>query len=156
MNQALSHTDYIPTMPEIVALQTAMSNLPQIVEGLVTENYFVKVGSVFLYCRKATIPAGRRLVGRTHKHGHFFILTCGTMQVWTDKTYRIVEAGDVVSASSGVKRVLVSLTDCVGMNLHITTSDNMEEIEKELLEEDETSLFDIYNNLKAPRLIQGD
>jgi mannose-6-phosphate isomerase-like protein (cupin superfamily) len=133
-----------PTRSHIEDLQHSLSSLPQL--ELPTEHYF----SNGMYCRKMTIPAGIVIVGKVHKEPHFFILASGQMKVWTDQGEVILNSGDVIPSPSGVKRVLMTITDCIGMNVHRTNKTDLDEIEKELIEEDETSMFDARNRLKKP------
>jgi mannose-6-phosphate isomerase-like protein (cupin superfamily) len=137
-------TKQAPTRAQIEGLQHNLSSLPQV--ELPTEHYF----SNGMYCRKMIIPSGIVIVGKAHKEPHFFILASGQMKVWTDQGELILNSGDVIPSPSGVKRVLMTITDCIGMNVHRTDKTDLDEIEKELIEEDETAMFDARNQLKKP------
>jgi quercetin dioxygenase-like cupin family protein len=145
-------TDLVLNNREAINALQAYTATQEQATDLVTKHLFVNVGDKKLYCRKVFIPANRYIVGREHKHEHFFVLAAGEMIVWTDTEKVTLKAGDVVPAPSGVKRVLLTLTDCVGMNFHITSSDNLADLESELLTPDATAMFDINNDLKQGKL----
>ena len=136
----------VPTREQIERLQAEMANLPQV--QLPTEHLFV--GG--MYCRKMSLPKDLLVVGKVHRHAHFFILAAGQMIVWTEQGMRTLLAGDVVCSGPGTKRVLLCLTDCIGMNVHKTDKTDIDEIERELIEPDEAALFDARNELKKDLL----
>ncbi len=142
----LGKIEKVPTRSDINNLQMHLATLPQ--DEPVMEHYF----SNGMYCRKAYIKAGTRIVGKVHKEPHFFICISGTMKVWTDEDVAIVHPGDVICSKAGVKRVILALTDVVGMNIHKTDNTDLDEIEKELVEEDESALFDSGNKLRNPAI----
>lgn len=143
----------VPTRAQIDGLQREMAALPQ--AALVTENKWVPAPcGGYLYIRKMALPAGFRGIGKVHKHPHFFTLLSGEMKVWTDQAVRVLHGGDVDEAPAGVKRVLLCITDCVGMNVHWTSTMDLAEIEQELVEDDPGAMYGPGNVLKQPVIEQ--
>jgi len=140
--------DHVPTLEQIERLQREMSVLPQL--ELETEHYF----SGGMYCRKLTRPAGTLIVGKVHKKDHFFMCAQGEIRAWSEKGMVTLKAGDVICSKAGTKRVTLALTDAIGITFHKTNKTNLDKIEKELIEPDETALFDAANKLKA-RALEG-
>jgi quercetin dioxygenase-like cupin family protein len=132
----------------IERLQRAMSALPQAILPP-TEHYF----SNGMYCRKMMLPAGTLIVGKRHKHEHFFILCSGVMELVNEDGRQRIIAGTVICAQPGTKRALYCVTACIGMNVHRTDKTNLDEIEAELIEPDDAALFDARNELK-PEVIE--
>jgi len=140
--------EHVPTLAQIERLQREMSALPQL--ELETEHYF----SGGMYCRKLTRPAGTLIVGKVHKKDHFFMCAKGEIRAWSEKGMVTLKAGDVICSKAGTKRVTLALTDAVGITFHKTNKTNLDKIEKELIEPDETALFDAANKLKV-RTLEG-
>jgi hypothetical protein len=120
-----------------------MVKMPQ--AELQTEHYFSESG---MYCRKVFRPAGTLIVGKVHKHHHLFLCAMGEIIAWTENGMKRLQAGDVVESKPGTKRVTLAVTDAIGMTVHRTDKTDLDEIEAELVELDEKSMFDSGNNLK--------
>ena len=140
--------EHVPTLAQIERLQREMSVLPQL--ELETEHYF----SGGMYCRKLTRPAGTLIVGKVHKKDHFFMCAKGEIRAWSEKGMVTLKAGDVICSKAGTKRVTLAITDAVGITFHKTNKISLDKIEKELIELDETALFDAANKLKV-RTLEG-
>lgn len=132
----------VPTREQIDRLQAEMVKYPQ--AELKTEHYF----SQGMYCRKVFRQAGTLIVGKVHKEPHFFMCAKGEIIAWTEKGMRKLQAGDVVESKPGTKRVTLAVTDAIGITIHRTDKTDLDEIEAELIEPDDTALFDSSNNLK--------
>ena len=132
----------IPTQEEILNLQKEMSVMPQV--ELKTEHYF----SDGMYCRKLTRPAGTLIVGKVHKKDHFFLCAKGEIIAWTENGMKKLCPGDIIESKPGTKRVTFALSDAIGITFHRTDKTDLDEIEAELIEPDETALFDSSNKLK--------
>jgi mannose-6-phosphate isomerase-like protein (cupin superfamily) len=131
-----------PTRDQIDRLQSEMVKMPQV--ELQTEHYFVPG----MYCRRVFRPAGTLIVGKVHKHPHFFLCAKGEIIAWTEKGMKKLQAGDVVECKPGTKRVTLATQDSIGVTIHKTEETELEKIELELVEPDETSMFDSGNKLK--------
>jgi len=141
---------HIPTREQIDQLQAAMVAMPQ--AEMTTEHYF----SEGMYCRKVFRPAGTLIVGKVHKQPHFFLCAAGEIIAWTETGMRLLRAGDVVESKPGTKRVTLALTDAVGITIHKTGKTDLSDIEQELIEPDETALFDAHNNLKLDQIVYAN
>lgn len=132
----------VPTRDQINRLQAEMVKMPQV--ELKTDHYFVPG----MYCRRVYRPAGTLIVGKVHKQPHFFLCAKGEIITWTEKGMITLKAGDVVECKPGTKRVTLSLADSIGVTIHKTEETELEKIEAELIEPDDTALFDSHNQLK--------
>ena len=147
--------DVVPSKEQIDRLQAEMSLMPQV--ELQTEHYF----SGGMYCRKLTRPAGTLIVGKVHKEPHFFMCTKGEIIAWSETGMRKLSPGDIIESKPGTKRVTLALSDAIGITIHKTDKTDLDEIETELIEPDETALFDSGNNVKqwvleAQKVLKGN
>jgi hypothetical protein len=136
----------VPSREQIGNLQVELSKLPQVEP--VTEHYF----SDGMYCRKVWRCAGTLVVGKVHKKDHFFMCAVGEIIAWTEKGMKTLKAGDIIECKPGTKRVTFAVTDAIGITVHKTDKTDLDEIEEELIEEEEASMFDSGNKLKNPVL----
>ena len=131
-----------------------MVKMPQ--ADLQTEHYFSESG---MYCRKVFRPAGTLIVGKVHKHHHLFLCAMGEIIAWTENGMKRLQAGDVVESKPGTKRVTLAVSDAIGITIHRTEKTDFDEIEAELVEPDNTALFDSSNLLKIAgeiKALQGE
>jgi hypothetical protein len=131
-----------------------MVKMPQ--ADLQTEHYFSESG---MYCRKVFRPAGTLIVGKVHKHHHLFLCAMGEIIAWTENGMKRLQAGDVVESKPGTKRVTLAVSDAIGITIHRTDKTDLDEIEAELVEPDNTALFDSSNLLKIAgeiKALQGE
>jgi quercetin dioxygenase-like cupin family protein len=134
--------DHAPTREQIDRLQAEMVKMPQ--AELETEHFF----SPGMYCRRVYRSAGTLIVGKVHKEPHFFMCAKGEIIAWTEAGMRKLQAGDVIESKPGTKRVTLAVTDAIGITIHRTDKTDLDEIEAELIEPDDTALFDSSNKLK--------
>lgn len=123
-----------PSKEQIVRLQEAM--LPHQCEQPEPTHFFAPG----MYLRELTVPAGMLLVGKTHKHAHFLVVTKGRAEVISEFGRTIVEPGHISVSQAGVKRVVLALEDTQFITVHLNPSDTQdlavveaEHIEPELL-----------------------
>ena len=138
MNEVL----HIPTREQILRLEADVKQMPQV--ELTTEHYF----SDGMYCRKVPRVAGTLIVGKVHKKDHFFMCVSGEIIAWSEKGMVKLSAGDIIQSKSGTKRITLALTDSIGLTVHRTDETDLDKIEAELIEPDDTALFDNTNKLK--------
>jgi quercetin dioxygenase-like cupin family protein len=134
--------DHAPTREQIDRLQAEMVKMPQ--AELETEHFF----SPGMYCRRVYRSAGTLIVGKVHKEPHFFMCAKGEIIAWTEVGMRKLQAGDVIESKPGTKRVTLAVTNAIGITIHRTDKTDLDEIEAELIEPDDTALFDSSNKLK--------
>jgi quercetin dioxygenase-like cupin family protein len=134
----------VPSRERIDNLQTELSKLPQ-ADSMVTDHFFADG----MYSRRVFRKAGTLIVGKVHLKDHFFICTKGEIIAWTENGMKKLTAGDIIECKSGTKRVTLATMDSIGTTVHRTDKTNLDEIEAELIEPDETALFDSSNKLKS-------
>lgn len=124
-----------PTREQIVRLQEAM--LPQQCAQPDPTHFFAPG----MYLRELTVPAGMLLVGKTHRHAHFLVVTKGRAEVISEFGRSVVEPGHISVSQAGVKRVVLALEDTQFITVHLNPSDTedltiieAEHIEPEVLE----------------------
>ncbi len=142
MNEIIEQTT--PKKQDIDWLEGELGKMEQ-AKDMVTNHYFANG----MYCRELHRSKGTIIVGKVHKHEHFFFITkgklaiCGVGQGW-----KVFEAPSVIVSRPGTKRVTVALEDSTGMTIHRTDSKDLNLIEQEILEECPNALFDAHNELK--------
>lgn len=137
----------VPTRDEIVRLQSEMMTMPQV--ELPTEHFFADG----MYCRVLFRPAGTLIVGKVHKREHFYIICSGTVKVTTDGGVKEITGPKIIVCRPGTKRAVLALTDATCLTVHRTESQDLDEIEAEIIEPEEVpSLFDAHNRIKRKEL----
>lgn len=139
-------SDQPVTTLDIWDLQKALSTLPQVEP--VTEHHFADG----MYCRSVFRVAGTLVVGKVHKKEHFFILVSGEMSVWSDEGMKRVCAPHVWVSKPGTKRATYAHTDSTAMTVHRVSFISLDDIEKELIEDDPSANYGSGNTLLAPVL----
>ena len=127
---------------KIRQLQNESAKLPQL--ELRTEHYFADG----CYVRQIYQPKGVLVVGKQHKREHLVILQSGHLAIVNGDEHTELEGPVVIIAPAGSKRAILALTDSVYLNVHRTENTDLEQIEIELVEPDESALFDAHNQLK--------
>lgn len=128
----------ITTRKAVEALQSEMLKMPQL--ELDTDHYFADG----MYARVVHRPAGALIVGKVHKREHFYIVAKGRVQVGRE----VYDAGTVLVSQPGTKRAVLALEDSICLTVHRTAKKNLDKIERELVETDDSALFDSRNKLK--------
>ena len=132
----------VPSREEIQRLQNELMAGQQV--ELTTEHYF----NGGMYCRKVFRPAGTIIVGKIHKSDHFFMCTSGEIIAWSEKGMVTLKAGDVIESKAGTKRVTLAVVDSIGITVHKTDKTDLDEIEAELIEPEDVSMYDSSNKIK--------
>lgn len=124
-------------------LQRAMREFPQL--EMDTEHYFADG----MYCRVLPRPKGALIVGKVHKREHFYMVVSGKVAVTVGEVVTEYTAPAVLVSKPGTKRAVLALEDSVCLTVHRTDKTDLDEIERELIEEDPTTLFNSSNKLKS-------
>ena len=128
---------------DVPAVQKWMSQFPQC-ETTKTEHYF----SGGMYFRKLWREADTWIIGKVHKKEHFFMCMSGIIQVYTGTEVITLNPGDVIISKPGTKRITHALSDAIGATVHyVGDITDLDEIEKELLEDDPDAMYDIRNEI---------
>lgn len=137
----------VSTRSDIDRLQMAMAKMPQ--AKVRTRHYFADG----MYCRELWRPAGCTIVGKVHRREHFYIVLSGEVTVTgADKEPERIQAPRIIVSQPGTKRAVYAHVDSICITVHRTDSKDLEVIERELIEPDETALFDARNEVKQERL----
>jgi hypothetical protein len=136
----------LSTRDDIERLQAVMATMPQV--ELPTKHYFASG----LYCRELFRPAGTTIVGKVHKREHLYMVLSGIVTVIGTGEPQTLEAPAILVSAPGTKRAVFAHTDATCCTVHATELKDLEAIEAELIEPDETALFDAHNKLKSELL----
>ena len=115
---------------KISELQNIMELDDNIANDLLVRHYYAEG----LYCRELLIPAGVKLIGKTHKKEHLCMITKGLVQVISNEAVLEIEAPYIYKSTPGVKRVILAITNTIWTTVHHTNLTDLNEIEKELVD----------------------
>lgn len=130
-------------------LQAELVKLPQCEPK--TDHYFADG----MYLRTVWSPAGSVIVGKVHKTEHFYAVLSGRVRVTFDQGVIELDANkngpQILTCPIGTKRAVFVIEDAWRMNVHRNPENitDLDALERELVEHDETALFDARNHLKA-------
>ena len=122
----------------VYALEGELKRLPQVEISIEHEFAFG------LYTRKIFIPAGHALTGRLHKQDDFQIVFSGDISILTENGMKRFIGPATFTSKAGVKPFAYAHSDTHYATVHHTHLTDLEEIEKELFE-DEASMFDFVS-----------
>jgi len=128
---------------KVKALQEELVKLPQY-EPLTKHTFH---GG--MYCREVWRPAGVLVVGKVHKKEHFYMIVYGTVAITTDDGVKSITGPCLLSSMPGTKRAVYAETDTLCMTFHRTDLTTVEEAEAEMVEEDESDMYNIGNKVKG-------
>jgi len=126
---------------QVERLKEAAAKLPQAV--LNTEHFFANG----MYARVLFRPANTLIVGKVHKCEHFYIVASGEVTVIGKGTKERIIGPRVMVSSPGTQRAVYSHTDATCITVHRTDETDLSKIEAELVEPDDSALFDAANKL---------
>ena len=137
---------------KIGKLQDALAQMPQH-PGFETTHRFADG----MYSREIEIPPAVAIISKTHAKECFFILLSGDLTISTDTSVTHLEAGDVFLSPPG-KRAVVSVNGCRALTVHRLDpyTENLDEIEAQLVIPEDCSNYDFDNQLKDPALAAPD
>jgi mannose-6-phosphate isomerase-like protein (cupin superfamily) len=139
---ALPSSPPSPTRAQVERLQREMARYPQ--AQLETKHFFANG----MYLRKLPRPKDTLIVGKVHRHEHFYFVMYGRLRVTTDDGVRELGPGEVIVSKPGTKRAVLALEDSCACTVHRVSSYDLDEIEAEIIEPEEGALFDARNELK--------
>ena len=131
-----------PTWREKLAyLSREMGALPQ--RDCPLKHYFAP----HVYVREIFMPADSIVIGKIHKTEHFNIIQKGSATLISeDGSRKLLEAPYTFVSKGGVQKVLYIHEDMVWSTIHITENRDLESLEAELIEPDES--YPIFNRAK--------
>lgn len=133
----------LPHREDVERLQTALAQLQQV--ELSTKHHWADG----MYCRELFRPKDTLIVGKVHKREHFYIVLSGEVTVVGEGTRERIKAPRIIVSAPGTKRAVFAHEDSICITVHRTDSKDLEAIERELIEPDETALFNAHNSPKG-------
>ena len=128
---------------KVEVLQDELSKLPQYEPE--TRHYF----HGGMYCREVFRHAGVLVVGAVHKQEHFYLIVSGTVAITDgDGHTEEVTGPHLIQSKPGTKRAVYALTDTLCMTFHATDCKTVEDAERELVESDPKSMYELGNKVK--------
>lgn len=109
------------------------------------------------YAREIFLPAGCLVVGKIHKHAHLNIVTRGLVTVVTEFGLKEIDAREApvtFTSDAGSKRALYCHLDTIWITVHLVTSTDLAEIEREIIATDYVEL-DAFMASECLKLIDG-
>ena len=132
---------------KVEALQAELCKLPQY-EPITRHTFH---GG--MYCREVFREAGILIVGKVHKKEHFYLIVGGTVAITTDDGVQLITGPHLLCSKPGTKRAVYAETDALCMTFHRVESDNVEDAEKEMVEDAPDAMFGVGNRLKLKELV---
>lgn len=127
---------------KVTNLAKAMAEMPQV--ELQTDHYFADG----MYARVVTRPAGTIIVGKVHKKEHFYIVASGCVDVTVGDEVKRIHGPSIIVSQPGTQRAVFAVEDSVCLTVHRTDKHDLDEIEDELVEPCQYSLFNAENKLR--------
>ncbi len=87
-----------------------------------------------MYVKSVVIPAGSYLTSLVHRQDHPFILSQGSMIVYTQDGEVEIHAPYIDITKAGTRRFAKALTDCLWTCVHRTDANTHEDVEAEVVE----------------------
>ena len=116
-----------------------IASLPQIT--IPTEHHFANG----MYARVMAQEAGSILVGKKHKHEHFFLVLSGAIRFTGGEEAETYHAPSLVVSKPGAQRAIFALEDSSYMTIHRTELTDLDEIEEDIIEPCPIAMFDSSN-----------
>lgn len=91
-----------------------------------------------VYIREIFMPAGAIVIGKIHKTEHFNIIQQGRLLIFSEGGSRELEAPTTFVSKPFIQKVLYILEDTVWSTVHLTQERDLEALERELIEPDES------------------
>lgn len=139
----------LPTQAGIRHLKSTMLAMPQVDLSQHTRHHFADNNR--LYGRELFREADTTIVGKVHRREHLYIVLSGEVTVSGEGYRETLKAPRVVVSKPGTERAVYAHVDSICMTVHFnpTGTTDLDEITRELIEPDETAMFDSGNRLKV-------
>lgn len=83
--------------------------------------------------RTVLMPKGDIVVGELHKYENISILVKGELKVWVNGEVKHIKAPYMVKSNANTRKVFYILEDAIWTSTHRVNSENLEEIEEEII-----------------------
>jgi hypothetical protein len=115
---------------QIIEFESVLKQLPQLSEELI--HHFAHG----VYAREMRVPGGTILVGKIHRYSCINFIMSGVVEVRSQEGAYRIEAPYVFVSPGLTKRAMVALTDLTWVTVHPANSENLDELERDLIMED--------------------
>lgn len=124
---------------ELIELENKLKGLEEDFELPVTHTF-----GEGMYIRTLEIPKDCLIVGKRHRHKTMNMLTKGKMTIYDEHSSFTVEAPFIAEAEAFTKKAGYAHEDSIWVNIHLTDSKDLEEIEEQVIipEEEYQSLLE--------------
>ena len=96
-----------------------------------------------MYGRQLVIRKGELIVGKVHRYGHLNVISKGIIDVYSEFGIARYEAPITFVSDAGTQRVVHALEETVWTTSHLADTDDIDEIEKDILYEPSKKLGDL-------------
>ena len=127
-------TSIVNFRDKITDLQDSMLQLEQ--AEIPIKHYFANG----FYAREMTMPAGVALVGKIHQSEHLCIVSKGDVSVVSEEFEDRIQAPYTYVSKPGAKRAIYAHTEVVWTTVHMTETEDLEQLEDELIAESYNAL----------------
>lgn len=93
-----------------------------------------------MYGRELVIRKDELIVGKIHRYGHLNIISKGVIAVYSEFGIAIYSAPITFVSDAGTQRVVYAIEDTVWTTCHLADTENIDEIEKDILIEPKKEL----------------
>ena len=95
-----------------------------------------------MYIREIFMPAGTLLTSKIHKTNHPFVVTKGKCKVFDGKNIQNIVGPHTGITEPNTRRLLYIEEDTTWLTFHVTDKTDVDEIEKEIIEDRENNFID--------------
>jgi len=95
-----------------------------------------------MYIREIFMPAGTLLTSKIHKTNHPFVVTKGKCKVFDGKNIQNIVGPHTGITEPNTRRLLYIEEDTTWLTFHVTDKTDIDEIEKEIIEDRENNFID--------------
>ncbi len=138
-------------MNNVLRKQASVYDLDTMLQGYENKMTELEVKHHFapgVYAREVLLPAGSVVVGKTHKTEHLNIISQGHCTVHSMGEIIEIHGPYTFVSKAGAKKAVYSHTDVVWTNIHLTDKTDVDEIEKEVIDEMAEIEFEQRKRLK--------
>ena len=119
-----------------ISMELLMANSVSEEDDISPEHYFADG----VYVRKLTIPKGTVIIGKKHRYSCVNIMVSGDITIFADGESERYSGHYIGVAPAGTQKAARAHEDTVWITVNAASSDNLEEIEKDIvIEDDETN-----------------
>lgn len=140
-----------PSRETILRFESALRAFPQ------TDCPLKHTFAPGMYAREILLPADTFIVGKIHKHAHLNIVTRGRCTVVTEFGRREIDASQgpvTFTSDAGAKRALYVHEETIWTTVHLVSSTDLAEIERDIIAPDYPEL-DAFMASEMQKLISA-